>query len=443
MDFNRLISQAIGTQDLIFNDFKFYKNNQELHLKATLPFKKAICSKCNCELHQFHQWHSKTIRLPPFFMAKTVYLNFKFPRGQCYFCERVMPPQFSFIHPIFKTLSCSFVEKAGRMMEETTCAATARLLNIDRKLLWKIDQWRMKYLKKLMELPEDLDVSKMSADEVHFLTKRYKKREDPFSPKYYVQYITSLVCTAHSKVLSTAMGRSSVSLGKCLNVLSKEKLSEIEFFAIDMHQEFFNTIKRKCPNAQIAVDRFHLVQSLNDTFNKLRITEFKKAKRRKDEFQMGILTAKRRFILMEKNPVLSIEEDNMLGKLKMLNVNINAGMLMVDYFHKVLDQKSFSKFQRMLKQWFSIVKTAKLPEFDKFAKKVEKYRPNIEAYIKSNLTTAISEGLNNKIKVLKRVGYNYQNPKSFQNKILQRCGFANSAHIDCDFLFWHVPSPQV
>lgn len=443
MDFNRLFSEAIGTQDLILNDYKFYKNNQELRLKATLPFQKALCSKCGCELHQFHQWHSKTVRLPPMFMSKVVYLNLKFPRGHCYFCERVLPPRLSFIHPVFKTLSCSFVEKAGRMMEETTCAAAGRLLQVDRKLLWKIDQWRMTYLDKILNLPTDLDISKVSADEVHFLTKRLRKREHPFSPHYYVEYITSLVCTAHSKVLSTALGRSSISLAKCLNVLSKEQLSSIEFFAIDMHPEFFKTVKRKCPNAQIAIDRFHLVQGLNETFNKLRIDEFKKAKKKKDEFQVGMLTAKRRFILMEKNPVLSIEEDNMLGKLKMLNTNISAGMLIVDYFHKVLDQKSYSKFQRMLKQWFDIVKTAKLPIFDKFVKKVEKYRPQIEAYIRSNLTTAISEGLNNKIKVLKRMGYNYQNPESFQKKIRQRCGFLNSAYIDCDFLFWHVPNPQV
>lgn len=443
MDFNRLISEGIGTQDLIFNDYKFHKNNQELHLIATLPFKKARCAHCTCELYSFHQWHSKTIRLPAMFMAKTVYLNLRFPRGHCYFCDQIRPARLSFVHPVFRTLSCSFVERAGRMMEETTCAAVSRLLNLDRKLLWKIDQWRMKYLTKLLELPTDLNVSKLSADEVHFLTKRFSKRDNPFSPRYYVEYITTLVCTAHSKVLSTALGRSSTSLTRCLNVLSKGQLSEVEFFAIDMHQEFFKTVQRKCPNAQIAIDRFHLIQNMNEAFNRLRVDEFKKAKKKQDEFQTGMLTAKRRFILMEKSPVLSMEEENMLGKLKMLNSNISTGMLIVDYFHKALDQKSYSKFKKMLKQWFALVRDSGLEVFKKFAKKVEKYRPNIEAYIKSNLTTAISEGINNKIKVLKRVGYNYRNPESFQNKILQRCGLLNSAHIDCDFLFWHVPDPQV
>ena len=83
-----------------------------------------------------------------------------------------------------------------------------------------------------------------------------------------------------------------------------------------------------------------------------------------------------------------------------------------------------------------------LKSFKKFALKIMKYRKHIEAYIKSNLTTAVSEGLNNKIKVFKRAGYNYTNEDSFKNKILQRCGFLNSTYINTNFLYWHVPTPQ-
>lgn len=182
---------------------------------------------------------------------------------------------------------------------------------------------------------------------------------------------------------------------------------------------------------------------MNLVFNKLRQEEYRRAKKNKDEFQTGMLMAGRRFILMERNPVLSIEEQNMLGKLKMLNVNINAGMLIVDYFHKILDQGSLKKFRQKLARWYLLVRESKIKLFRKFAMKVRSYRKNIEAYIKSNLTTALSEGLNNKIKVLKRMGYNYTNEESFKNKILQRCGFLNSRHINTNFMFWHVEHPQI
>lgn len=443
MDLNSIICESLGLQELIINKAEFSENHQKLNIHATLPFEKAQCRRCNCELLEFHQWQSKTLRVPPLGITKSVYLHLKYPRGRCYFCSKVQPPVLTFIHPSFGGLTCSFVEVAGRMMEEMTCAAVARLLNIDRKLLWKIDQWRMNYMKQNFSLPKDLDCSKMSADEVHFITKRFNKRNDPFSPKYFIRYITNLICTKHSKVIANAAGRTYWSLKKCLNVLSNEQLQSIDFFSLDMHADFFKAVMEKCPNAEIAVDRYHLIEGMNKVFNELRIEEFKNAKKNKDEFQVGMLEAGRRFILMERNPVLSTEEDNMLAKLRMLNLNINAGMLIVDVFHKLLDQKSLKKFRQKLGRWYHLVRVAKLPLFKKFALKVRKYRKNIEAYIKSRLTTAISEGLNNKIKVLKRMGYNYTNEKSFQNKILQRCGFLNSNHINTDFLFWHIPSPQI
>lgn len=442
VDMNRLICEGFGLQGLVVEKYKFSEEHQKLVIWARLPFDQSRCQRCGQSFLGLHQWQKKYLRLPPFGISKSVHLQLSYPRGKCYFCEKVQASALNFVHPVFGGLTCSFVERAGRMMEEMTCAAVSRLLNIDRKLLWKIDQWRMDYLKQFHKIPDDLDLSKLSADEVHFITRRHQKKQSPFSPKYYVEYVTNLVCTNHSKVLSNAIGRSYSSLILCLNVLSEEKLEQVKFVSVDMHKEFFKAIKQKCPEAEIAVDRYHLVESMNRVFNKLRQSEYEKAKRKKDHFQMGMLEPGRKFILSQRNPQLSIEESNMLGKLKMLNLNINAGMLVVDVFHKVLDQKGIEKFRTWLKHWYQLVRESKLKLFKKFALQVKKYRKNIEAYIRSRLTTAVSEGLNNKIKVLKRMGYNYTNEKSFQNKILQRCGFLNSTWINTNFLFWHVPHPQ-
>ncbi|MBK7892232.1 MAG: transposase [Bdellovibrionales bacterium] len=80
--------------------------------------------------------------------------------------------------------------------------------------------------------------------------------------------------------------------------------------------------------------------------------------------------------------------------------------------------------------------------FLKFAKTIRKYRRNIEAYITSRLTTAVAEGLNNKIKVLRRMGYGYTNPTSYCRKILQRCGYLNHLSINTDEFFYKVPAPR-
>ena len=148
-----------------------------------------------------------------------------------------------------------------------------------------------------------------------------------------------------------------------------------------------------------------------------------------------MLSPSRRFMLLERNAVLSIEESNMLGKLKVLNTNISNAMIIVDYFHRVLAEKGVHGFRSRLAKWYGLVRDSRLQPLRKFALQVRKYRMNIEAYIRSNLTTAISEGLNNKIRVLKAMAYSYQNEESFMLKILQRCGFLNSRHMDTRHLF--------
>ncbi|NUM57392.1 MAG: transposase [Bdellovibrionaceae bacterium] len=61
--------------------------------------------------------------------------------------------------------------------------------------------------------------------------------------------------------------------------------------------------------------------------------------------------------------------------------------------------------------------------------------------ITTSLTTAVSEGLNNKIKVLKKMGYGYSNETSFMRKILQRCGYLNHLAINTDQFYFKWPHP--
>ena len=323
-------------------------------------------------------------------------------------------------------------------MEETTCAAASRTLNSDPKTLWQMDQWRMREMQKNLDVnkfTENLDVSRMSADEVHFKTEVEPNREYAFAPRWSVKFVTNLVCTKEAKVIANAAGRDAMALANCIRTLSRPQRLSVEFFSIDMNPGYFQAASKLCPNAEIAIDRFHLVQNMNEYFEKVRKEEFQKAKKNKKEFEEIMLSPSRRFMFLERNAVLSIEESNMLGKLKVLNKNISNAMIIVDFFHRVLEEKGVHGFRAKLATWYRMVRDSKLHPLRKFALLVRKYRMNIEAYIRSNLTTAISEGLNNKIRVLKAMAYNYQNEESFMLKILQRCGFLNSRHMDTRALF--------
>ena len=57
----------------------------------------------------------------------------------------------------------------------------------------------------------------------------------------------------------------------------------------------------------------------------------------------------------------------------------------------------------------------------------------VKNYFKFSITTSLSEGINNVIKMLKRRAFGYRNMHYFRLKIMQKCGYLNSKHINPDF----------
>jgi transposase len=54
-------------------------------------------------------------------------------------------------------------------------------------------------------------------------------------------------------------------------------------------------------------------------------------------------------------------------------------------------------------------------------------------YFRYRVTSALSEGQNNVIKMLKRRAFGYRNMFYFRLKIMQCCGYLNSRFINIDF----------
>lgn len=438
MDTSELLIASLGLQDVILESTSYSRETLTATITVRQDRDKARCHECCQKLYGVRQWRKRELRGAPIGAFTDVKIIFYQLQGACGECVSHRLGFAPFIHPRFKRLSTAFSEVAGRLMEETTCEATARLLRYDSRPLWELDQWRMQRMKEHLKMPAKLDVSLLSADEVHMRTVKPKKNKwdkDAWKKKF----ITNLVCYNHSKVIANAAGRDARALKKCLLQLTEPQRLAVEYLAVDMHDPFIRAARELCPNAEIAVDRFHLAEQLNKRFDEIRKEEFAKAKEVKDKFQQEMLHGSRRFILVERDRDLSKDDQKRLKQLRDINQNIHTAMLLVEYFHAVLDKKNVTEFRKALELWYGLVKESGLKPLKDFARLVRKYRLNIETYIRSHLTTAVSEGLNTKIKTLKRMGYGYTNERSFMDKILQRCGFLNSNHINTNSWFWQIP----
>jgi transposase len=435
MDLNNLIIESLGLQDVMIEGYQTDKAKLKLTLVVRQKPESCLCHQCKGPLHYVREWKERKIRGPSIGAFLYVEILLWQLRATCMMCmDQVRSAYVPFVHPQFQNLTLSLCELAGRWMEELPCGAVARFLKLNSKTMWDLDQYRMRAIKPLMTYPTGISFVKMSADEVHFRT--LPKKDSSTRPE--IKFITNLVCYSESKVLSNAPGRGKASLLECLKVLTPAQRAEILYFSVDMHEPFILTIKKFCPNAKICVDRFHLAQRVNETFDELRKAEFKLADATNDKFQMKMLSPHRRFVLVEREKKLNKSDLKMLDQLKKINKNILNGMILVEHFHSILDKSKVSEFRKGLKLWYQLVRESKISPFNKLAQLIRKHRNYIEAYIESGLTTAKSEGLNNKIKVFKRSGYGYTNEESYRNKILQRCGYINSRFVDTTSWFWSL-----
>lgn len=437
MDSTEFLLTSLGLQGVDLDKIEFDKARLSAKIVVRQQREKSVCPHCEEPLYGVKQWRKRALWgacVGAFMSVKIVFYQLQGACGRC-LCLRLAKADF--LHPRFKGLSTAFAELTGRWMEETTGEAVSRMTGCASMTLWRLDQWRMKRMKQEMTIPEDLPLRLMSADEVHMRTIKPKKNRLDKSQWHRV-FITNLVSYEAGIVVANAKGRDARSLKSCLKQLTEKQRRQIKYLAVDMHDGFIKAAEELCPNARVVVDRFHVAEALNRAFNKVRQQEFEKAKQNQDKFQKEMLMPSKRFILMERAKDLAKKDKTRLEKLRKLNGNINTAMMLVEYFHAILDKKTVKQYQQGLDLWVELVNESALEPLKEFLKTVRKYQGRIETYIESHLTTAVSEGLNNKIKVLKRVGYGYTNTESFMNKILQRAGMLSSKHIQTNSWFWGI-----
>jgi transposase len=131
------------------------------------------------------------------------------------------------------------------------------------------------------------------------------------------------------------------------------------------------------------------------------------------------------WIVRKKHECLSVLEKEQLDllykhspKLKEMH---KAALKLTHIFNTHMDRKvAFTKLNR----WIAFVEKSGLSGFNTFIKTLKKYKSTILNYFKERKNSGFVEGLNNKIKVLKRRCYGVFKPETlFQRLFLDLKGY--------------------
>jgi len=126
---------------------------------------------------------------------------------------------------------------------------------------------------------------------------------------------------------------------------------------------------------------------------------------------------------MQNKP--SSRKEDLLDKLADLNEPIYKSMLLKDQFLTIYASPDRATAHQNLRQWIVSAISSGLPAFVELGFKFFRKRHFVLNYFVCKITTAISEGINNKIKRLKRMAYGYKDVTYFLLKIHQHCGLLN------------------
>jgi transposase len=274
------------------------------------------------------------------------------------------------------------------------------------------------------------DVAKkqgVTYDSVRGVLKRYVKGEVDWSQikalgllgvdeisllKGHSDFVT--LVSAHDEqgrpiVLAVLEGREKQTLVDFLKTIPKRLQDTIKEVCTDLYDGFIHAAEEVLPQAQIVADRFHVTKLYRAAVDALRKTELKALKGvlTKEEYAglKGVLWA-----LRKRRENLEPEEQALLDRLFDASPLLRKAYNLREKLTRIFDKEHSKKSgRRAIRRWMAAVRESGLDCFDKFLSTLEKRMDIVTNYFISRSSSGWVEGLNNKIKVLKRRSYGVKN----------------------------------
>ncbi|MBJ6751837.1 ISL3 family transposase [Geomonas anaerohicana] len=229
------------------------------------------------------------------------------------------------------------------------------------------------------------------------------------------RYATVIVEPYRKEVLFVAKGRGRESIRPFFEKLGHDGCSRLKAAVMDMNGAYEEEVKANCPQAAIVYDLFHVVAKYSrEVLDRVRNAE---ADRLKDDKKARKVIRTSRWLLLRNR--LNLKGDAMLRLQELLDANQN---LLTVYLLKD-DLKQLWRFKRteeaelFWEQWYRRAIESKIPQLELFANRLQVYLQGILNHCLWHLHTGILEGINNKIKVIKRMAYGFRDHDYFFLKI--------------------------
>ena len=238
---------------------------------------------------------------------------------------------------------------------------------------------------------------------------------DEFAIQKGHRYATVIVEPTRKRVLWIGRGRGREDVRPFFELLGSEGCRAIQAVAMDMNAAFELEVRHYCPNAQIIYDLFHVVAKYSrEVIARVRVDE---ANRLKADRHARKVIKTSRWLLLRNRDNLTDEQEIQLDELLDANKALLTVYVLKDDLKALWRYRHAGYAKRFWTRWLRRAMRSRIEPLKRFARRLKPYLPGILAHCRYPLGTNLIEGINNKIKVIKRMAYGFRDDAYFFLKI--------------------------
>jgi transposase len=355
-----------------------------------------VCSGCGASCDRYHDYADRTIRDLPILEARTMLQVQRF-RVACPACG----PKLEVLPWLdrYERMTSRLTDSVARLCRILPIKHVAEYFGLHWSTVKRIDK---AYLERALG-PVDLsNVTQIVMDE--------------FAIHKGHRYATVIVEPETKRVLWVGRGRRREDVRPFFELLGEDGRRRLKAVAMDMNGAYEEEVKAQCPSAEIVYDLFHVVAKYGrEVVDRVRVDEANRVK--KDKQARKVIKGSKWLLLRNKENLKDEAQRVKLRELLDANRKLATVYVLKDDLKHLWSYWHEGYARRFWEDWYKRAIRSRIGPLKDFARRLKERIGGVLAHCRHQLHTSLLEGINNKIKVIKRMAYGFRDDDYFFLKI--------------------------
>ena len=228
---------------------------------------------------------------------------------------------------------------------------------------------------------------------------------DEISHRKGQRYLTVVVDHDSGRLVWAVAGRDRKTVEAFLDALGEERCKQLELVSADMAAWIAGPVSERCPNAELCVDPFHVVQLATDALDEIRREVWNEA-RQAGQTQTARDLKGARFALWKNPENLTARRQAKLSTIQHTNRRLYRAYLLKEQLRQIYRLPAKQAIA-LLQRWLAWARRCRLGPFVKLARTITEQRAGVLAAIEHGLSNARVEAINTQIRLITRRAFGF------------------------------------